>query len=49
MEIPKDIFFYFKYAGLGLLVAAVFSNSSYARYVMGIGLLLLAVSFMKKK
>lgn len=49
MKPPKDPFFYFRYVGLGLLVAAVFSNSSYARYLMGIGLLLLAVSFMKKR
>ena len=42
--------FYFKYSGLGLIVVSlIFYNNPRAKYLLGFGLLLLAISFMKKK
>ena len=46
----KEWEFYFRYAGLGFIAAGlILYNSSRSRYLIGIGLLILAVSFMKKK
>lgn len=42
--------FYFKYCALGLIaVSLIFYQSNRAKTLLGIGILLLAVSFMKKK
>jgi len=47
---PKDWRFYFKYLGLGLLaVGLIFYQLQNSRYIVGIGLLLLAISFIKRK
>ncbi len=50
MKPPKDIKFYLKYSGLGLVaVSLIFYNIPRAKFLLGVGLLLLAVSFMIKK
>lgn len=45
MKPPKDPFFYFRYGGLGLLMASIVTGS---RIEAGIGVLLFAISFMKR-
>ena len=47
---PKDALFYLKYVGMGLMVVTAFNlKDQRARVIFGIGLLLLAISFMRKK
>jgi len=52
LDIPsfrENPHYYFRYSGLGFIaVALIFYNSPNTKLVLGIGLFLLAMSFMKK-
>jgi len=50
MNLPKNLKFYLKYGGLGLIsVSFLFSSSPIFRYIFGAGLLLFGLSFVKRK